>query len=142
MGLWLFYTSCNRVKSCARNSWNVHQNVFLYLFSFLCCAFVLYVFILCLVPNVLPVSLWIHCPFLFAPFQFSLTFTYRQIFQHLIVLLFLNIKRQKELLTRFINSKTRFMILFFLCLKTCNDICIFYVSKINRVKINIYTKDN
>jgi hypothetical protein len=26
MGLWLFYVLCNRVRSCARNSWNHHKH--------------------------------------------------------------------------------------------------------------------
>ena len=39
-----------------------------HLFSFLCCHFTLFVFVLCLVYPILPVTL--HCPFLICPFGF------------------------------------------------------------------------
>jgi hypothetical protein len=43
-----------------------------HLFSFLCCHFTLFVFVLCLVYPILPVTL--HCPFLIAPSGFSNVF--------------------------------------------------------------------
>ena len=57
--------------------------VLLIVFSFLCCVFVLIVFVLCLVYQMLPVSL--DCPFLIAP-SVSLTFIYCNIILHFQIL--------------------------------------------------------